>query len=394
MRVLVIIKATKASEAGQMPTTELLTAMGNFNEELVEAGVMLAGEGLHPSAKGKRVRFTGKDRTVTDGPFPETKDLVSGFWIWQVKSMDDAVSWVKRAPFPTDEDCDVEIRPAFEAADFGDAMTPEVHAQEDRMRAELAAKKALRPSASGRAERVQHQAVRPERERRVVARSFVAQKGVLRVHLVPRERRTGLAEARADLEASRLGDMRILTAPDQRQLALDLPGPLERIVTLLAQRALLQIRGVKADGAEDARVEGRAKSEVSADADAHGEERPRDVLAPLQMVEHGARVVVVGRDRFGRLVMVPGVRPGLIIGEHRPCRLELVKDLRHRHDEAMPGEQRRQTVDGAGALKDLREQDHAGVARLADGAVDVGSHRAGGRREIGGGLIEDHGVAA
>lgn len=134
MRVMVLVKASKESEAGQMPSTELLAEMGKFNEELSKAGVMLAGEGLHPSSKGKRVRFTGKTKkTVVDGPFAETKELVAGFWLWQVRSMDEAVEWLKRAPF---EDCEVEIRRVFEASDFGEAMTPELHAQEDRIRVE------------------------------------------------------------------------------------------------------------------------------------------------------------------------------------------------------------------------------------------------------------------
>jgi hypothetical protein len=136
MRVMVIVKATSESEAGKMPSTELLAAMGNFNEELVKAGVMLAGEGLHPSSKGKRVRFSGPRRTVTDGPFAETKELVAGFWLWQVKSMEEAVEWVKRCPNPMEGDSDIEIRPVFEAEDFGAEFTPELRAQEERLRAE------------------------------------------------------------------------------------------------------------------------------------------------------------------------------------------------------------------------------------------------------------------
>ena len=134
MRVIVFVKASKESEAGQMPTREMLTEMGEFNEELVKAGVMLAGDGLHPSSKGKRVRFSGSQRTVVDGPFAETKELIAGFWIWQVKSMDEAVEWLKRAPF--DGGAEVEIRPVFEADDFGDALTPELRAQEERLRAQ------------------------------------------------------------------------------------------------------------------------------------------------------------------------------------------------------------------------------------------------------------------
>ena len=136
MRVMVIVKATKKSEEGQMPSTELLTAMGNFNEELVKAGVMLAGEGLHPSSKGKRVRFSGKQRTVVDGPFAETKELVAGYWLWNVKSMDEAVEWVRRCPNPMQSDSEIEIRRVFEAEDFGAELTPDLRAQEERLRAE------------------------------------------------------------------------------------------------------------------------------------------------------------------------------------------------------------------------------------------------------------------
>lgn len=136
MKVMVIVKASNDSEAGVMPSEQLLTEMGNYNEELVKAGIMLAGEGLHPSSKGVRVRFSGKDRTVIDGPFAETKELVAGYWIWQVASMDEAIQWLKRCPNPMTEDSDVEIRPIFEAADFGEAFTPELQAQEARLRAE------------------------------------------------------------------------------------------------------------------------------------------------------------------------------------------------------------------------------------------------------------------
>jgi hypothetical protein len=139
MQVMVIVKASKESEAGEMPTKQLLTDMGNYNEELVKAGVMLAGEGLHPSSKGKRVRFSGTSRTVIDGPFAETKELIAGFWLWQVKSMDEAVRWLERAPF--DGGAEVEIRPVFEADDFGKEFTPELRAQEDRLRAEISSKK-------------------------------------------------------------------------------------------------------------------------------------------------------------------------------------------------------------------------------------------------------------
>lgn len=139
MRVMVMVKATRESEEGKMPSTEMLTAMGDFNEELVKAGVMQAGEGLHPSRKGKRVRFSGARREVVDGPFTETKELVAGFWLWNVKSMDEAVEWVKRCPNPMESDSEIEIRQVFEAEDFGAEFTPELRAQEDRLRAESAA---------------------------------------------------------------------------------------------------------------------------------------------------------------------------------------------------------------------------------------------------------------
>jgi hypothetical protein len=146
MRVMVMVKASKGSEAGEMPTEELLRAMLAFNEQLVKAGIMLAGDGLKPSREGKRVRFSGTKRTVIDGPFAETKELVAGFWIWQVKSMDEAVEWVRRCPNPMMEDSDIEIRPFFEAEDFGDEFTPELREQEERIRAqgEALAKKAQR----------------------------------------------------------------------------------------------------------------------------------------------------------------------------------------------------------------------------------------------------------
>ena len=137
MRVMVMVKATSQSEAGEMPSTELLAAMGNFNEELVKAGVLLAGEGLHPSVRGKRVRFSGSQRTVIDGPFAETKELVAGFWLWQVQSMEEAVEWARRCPNPMPDDSEIEIRPLFEAADFGAELTPELRAQEERLRAEV-----------------------------------------------------------------------------------------------------------------------------------------------------------------------------------------------------------------------------------------------------------------
>ena len=140
MRVMVIIKADQDSENGVMPDVTLLTDMGAYNEELVAAGIMRAGDGLHPSAKGKRVRFSGAERSVVDGPFAETKELIAGFWIWEVASMDEAVAWAKRCPNPMGVESELEIRPIFEAADFGEAFTPELQAQEDRLRAEMTAR--------------------------------------------------------------------------------------------------------------------------------------------------------------------------------------------------------------------------------------------------------------
>ena len=137
MRVMVMVKATKDSEAGVMPTTEMLAEMGAFNEELVKAGIMLAGEGLQASSKGKRVRFSGTQRTVLDGPFTETKELVAGFWIWQVKSMEEAVEWVRRCPNPMPGESEIEIRRVFEAEDFGEEFTPELRAQDERLRAQV-----------------------------------------------------------------------------------------------------------------------------------------------------------------------------------------------------------------------------------------------------------------
>ena len=141
MRVMVLVKASKDSEAGVLPSQQLLNDMGKFNEELVKAGVMLAAEGLHPSSKGKRVRFSGKDRTVIDGPFAETKELVAGFWLWQVKSMDEALEWVKRCPNPDNAEGEIEIRQVFEVCDFGSTLTPELREQEERWRVQAAAKK-------------------------------------------------------------------------------------------------------------------------------------------------------------------------------------------------------------------------------------------------------------
>jgi hypothetical protein len=141
MKFMVMVKATKESEAGVMPDEKLLTDMGKFNEELVKAGVMKAGEGLHPSSKGARVRFSGSKRTVIDGPFAETKELVAGFWIWEVKSLQEAIDWVKRCPNPMASDSDIEIRQIFSAEDFGEAFTPELREKEDKLRVQLAAKK-------------------------------------------------------------------------------------------------------------------------------------------------------------------------------------------------------------------------------------------------------------
>ena len=142
MRVMVIVKATQDSEQGVMPTEQLLTDMGRYNDELVKAGVMLAGEGLHPSSRGKRVLFSGKTRTVTDGPFTETKELIAGFWLWQVRSIDEAVEWVRRCPNPMLGDSEIEIRPVFEAEDFGAEFTPELREQEERQRAAMASRSA------------------------------------------------------------------------------------------------------------------------------------------------------------------------------------------------------------------------------------------------------------
>ena len=140
MKFMILVKATRDSEAGVMPGEQLLAEMGRFNEELVQAGVMLAGEGLHPSSKGARVRFSGKDRRVIDGPFAETKDLVAGFWIWRCASLQEAIDWVKRCPNPMPGESEIEIRQVFEAEDFGEAFTPELRAQEDRLREQLAGK--------------------------------------------------------------------------------------------------------------------------------------------------------------------------------------------------------------------------------------------------------------
>jgi hypothetical protein len=141
MRFMIIVKASKDSEAGVMPDEKLLADMGNFNEELAKAGILLAGEGLHPSSKGARVRFSGTNRSVIDGPFAETKELVAGFWLWQVKSLAEAIEWVKRCPNPMKGESEIEIRQVFEAEDFGAEFTPELRAREEHLRAEIAAKR-------------------------------------------------------------------------------------------------------------------------------------------------------------------------------------------------------------------------------------------------------------
>jgi hypothetical protein len=139
MRFMILVKATTESEAGVMPDTQLLADMGKFNEELVKAGIMLAGEGLHPSSKGARVRFSGKDRSVASGPFPATSELVAGFWMWRCKSLAEAIEWVKKCPNPMTGPSEIEIRQIFEAADFGEAFTPELREQEERLRAQTSA---------------------------------------------------------------------------------------------------------------------------------------------------------------------------------------------------------------------------------------------------------------
>ena len=141
MRVMVIVKATKDSEAGVLPSKELIDAMGKYNEQLVKAGIMLAGDGLQPTSKGKRVRFSGEKRSVIDGPFTETKELIAGFWIWQVRSMEEAVEWLKRCPNPMPGESEVEIRPVFEAADFGENLTPEAKERDQRLREQMAGKR-------------------------------------------------------------------------------------------------------------------------------------------------------------------------------------------------------------------------------------------------------------
>ncbi len=150
MRFMVIVKASKDSEAGKMPSQELLAAMGKYNEELAKAGIMLAGEGLHPSSKGVRVRFSGKKRTVIDGPFTETKELIAGFWLWQVRSKEEAIEWLKRCPNPHEEEGEVELRQVFEAADFGAEFTPELQEQEERNRKRSEANKSPKKARSKR----------------------------------------------------------------------------------------------------------------------------------------------------------------------------------------------------------------------------------------------------
>ena len=163
MRFMVMVKADKDSEAGVLPDEKLLTEMGKFNEELVKAGVMLAGEGLHPSSKGARVRFSGAKRTVIDGPFAETKELIAGFWLWQVKSKEEAIEWVKRCPNPMPEESEIEIRQVFEAEDFGAEFTPELREQEERLRAQIAAKQVARtPSQTRRHDNAIHDADDPQ----------------------------------------------------------------------------------------------------------------------------------------------------------------------------------------------------------------------------------------
>ena len=140
MRFMILVKATRDSEAGVMPSEQMLTEMGRFNEELVKAGVMLDGDGLHPSSKGKRIMFNGDKRTVVDGPFAETKELIAGYWVWKVNSMEEAVEWAKRCPNPMGEEGEIELRPFFEAEDFGAEFTPELRAQEERLRAQIASR--------------------------------------------------------------------------------------------------------------------------------------------------------------------------------------------------------------------------------------------------------------
>ena len=141
MKFMVIVKASKASEAGELPSEQLLAAMGKYNEELAKAGILVAAEGLHPSSRGTRVRFSGSKRTVIDGPFAETKELIAGFWLWQVKDMQEAIAWLKKCPNPMPGDSEIEIRPVFEADDFGDALTPELKEKEERLRMQAGLKK-------------------------------------------------------------------------------------------------------------------------------------------------------------------------------------------------------------------------------------------------------------
>ena len=153
MRVMVMVKANKDSEAGMMPKQKLLAQMGKFNEELVKAGLLLAGDGLQPSLKGKRVRFSGKKRTVIDGPFSETKELIAGFWLWQVRSMEEAVEWVKRCPNPHEGEAEIEIRRVFEAEDFGSELTPELRKREERLHKQIGARSSGRESGNARSKK-------------------------------------------------------------------------------------------------------------------------------------------------------------------------------------------------------------------------------------------------
>ena len=137
MKIMILVKASKASEAGVLPSEQLLSEMARYNEELAKAGVLLAGEGLHPSSRGARVRFSGRERVMIDGPFAETKELIAGFWLWQVSSLEEAIEWIKRCPNPHDEETEIEIRPVFEADDFGEAFTAELREREERLRAQL-----------------------------------------------------------------------------------------------------------------------------------------------------------------------------------------------------------------------------------------------------------------
>jgi hypothetical protein len=244
-------------------------------------------------------------------------------------------------------------------------------------------------------ERLEHGAVAPERERGIIPRAFVAQKRVLRVHLVPGERHTGLGQTLADLHAACLGHVGILPAPDHQQLARDVFGAGERIVAAEAEALLVQIGRVKAGRRADAGIEGGAVREMAADADAEREEPPVDVGAREQMVEHGPGIVVVRRGGFGRFVMIARVRASLIVGEHRARRLELVKNFGHRYHVAVAREERRHPMNGPGPLENLREQDEPrrtlGLGR-AHGPVHVGAHGPGAGCQRDRLFGEDHGA--